>query len=104
MPRYAIAHNLSGLVRGVAFADDPVAACRKLDLSLGDDNREYEELGPRSRSAHATASAYAVYEATVELARIPEQLGIATEQVPGLTKVAVVVFREQPAPDGGGLR
>ena len=104
MPRYAIAHNLSGLVRGVACADDPVAACRELDQSLGDGDRDYEELGPRSRSAHATASAYAVYQATVDLARIPEQLGIAAGQVAGWIKVAVVVFREQPAVDGGGPR
>lgn len=94
MPRYVIANNISGVVRGVATAADPVSACRQLDARLGDGDRMYEEHDARSRSAHATANAYAVYEATAELSPLAELPGITVAQINGLTKVAVVVVRE----------
>lgn len=96
MPRYAIADNLSGRVCGVTTAENPVAACQVFDRSHGAGGRVYEEHGPRSRSAHATPNAYAVYEAVTALHRLPEQRGIAAAQIPGMVKVAVVVVRTTP--------
>ena len=95
MPRYAITHNISGVVRGMATAANPVSACRLLDCSLGDRGRVYEEHDPRSRSALATASAYAVYEAGVGFPQFSQLRGIIAGQIEGLVKVAVVVVRRQ---------
>ena len=94
MPRYAIANNTSGVVRGVTTAPNPVAACRMFDRSLGERGKVYEEHGPRSRSANATANAYAVYQATEEFRDVPAQPGVTAEAIDGLIKVAVVVVRD----------
>lgn len=93
MPRYAVADNLSGVVCLVTEAPDPVSACRLFDLRLGNRRRTYEMHDPRSRSAHATLHAYAVYEATAEFSGARVEHGITAGQIDGLVKVAVVVVR-----------
>ncbi len=93
MPRYAVADNLSGVIHTFIMAPDPVSACRLFDLSLGNAGRSYDEHDPRSRSAHATVHAYAVYKASPTSPESPMEHGVRAEQVDGLAKVAVVVVR-----------
>ncbi len=45
MTRYAIIDKNSGFVWGVLDGDDPIDACRKLDISTKDFDREYEDVG-----------------------------------------------------------
>ena len=94
MPRYAVADNLSGVICTFIMAPDPVSACRLFDLSMGNAGRSYEEHDPRSRSAHATVHAYAVFRAPPNFGDTPAEHGVRAEQVDGLIKVAVIVVRD----------
>lgn len=86
--RFALIDNASGFVWGVVDADTPVAACSKLDESLGEFGREYSEVSRSDLFANSTA--YHVHEAPAGFDVDDGQNDDQIAKVSALPKIAII--------------
>ncbi len=88
MTRYALIENNCGFVWGVVDADTPIAACMKVDESLGELDREYSEVS--RADLFVNEASYHVYEAPAGFDVTDGQDAEQIASVQALPKVAIV--------------
>jgi len=95
MKHYVLIDEHSGYVWGSATAKNAIEACRKVDETIGEHGRQYDDIG----GAHLNGrSGYHVYEAPEEFAEVGDGQDPAyidmVAAFPFVTRIATVSMAE----------